>query len=181
MKKVLIIFLVIICIGIAFYFVFVQKKDISYNSNMIIESSAFEYGKGIPEKYTCDGKGINPSLVFKDVPKEAKSLALISDDPDAPNGTWDHWVLWNIPPETTEILENSIPNGAVVGKNSWPVNANKYGAPCPPSGSHRYFFKLYALNTILNLSINSTSQDLMNAMQDYILAEAELMGRYQRK
>jgi len=179
MKKVLIIFLVIICVGIAFSFA--QKENIFYNFGMQITSPQFKNGGNIPALYTCDGKGINPPLVFKDVPKGTKSLALISDDPDAPNGTWDHWVLWNIPPETTEILENSIPNGAVLGKTSWPVNANKYGAPCPPSGSHRYFFKLYALNTILNLSINSTSQDLMNAMQDYILAEAELMGRYQRK
>lgn len=179
MKKVLTIVLIVICACIIFYFA--QKKNVLYNKGMQIESSAFKNGGEIPTKYTCDGEGINPPLVFKDVPKEAKSLALISDDPDAPNGTWDHWILWNISPETAEIPENSTPAGAVTGQNSWPANANKYGAPCPPSGSHRYYFKLYALDVILDLPLTSGSQDLQNAMQGHILAEAELMGRYQRK
>jgi hypothetical protein len=146
---------------------------------MQIESPSFKYGEEIPSKYTCDGEGINPSLVFKDAPLEAKSLALIVDDPDAPKGTWDHWVVWNISPSTVEIPENSIPIGATVGKNSWPRNS--YGSPCPPSGSHRYFFKLYALDTTLDLPPTSGSQDLRDAMQGHILAETELMGRYRRK
>jgi len=179
MKKVLIIFLVIICVGIAFSFA--QKENIFYNFGMQITSPQFKNGVNIPALYTCDGKGINPPLVFKDVPKGTKSLALISDDPDAPNGTWDHWVLWNISPETIEISENSTPSGAITGQNSWPANANKYGAPCPPSGSHRYFFKLYALDAMLDLPQTSRSQDLVTAMQGHILEESELIGKYQRK
>ena len=146
---------------------------------MIIESAAFKNGREIPSKYTCDGEAINPPLSIKDVPRGAKSLALIVDDPDAPAGTWDHWVLWNIPPEVKEIAEGSTPMGAVVGKNSWPANA--YGAPCPPSGSHRYYFRLYALNSLLDLPPDSNSKDLRNAMEGHVLAEAELIGTYQRK
>lgn len=146
---------------------------------MIIESSTFKNGTEIPSKYTCDEEGINPPLVFRDVPKEAKSLALIVDDPDAPRGTWDHWVLWNISPQTTEIQENSTPAGAITGENSWPKNA--YGGPCPPSGSHRYFFKLYALDSMINLAPGATKQEVIDVMQGHILAEAELIGRYQRK
>ena len=145
---------------------------------MQIESLEFKNGGEIPSKFTCDGAGINPKLIIKNVSKETKSLALIVDDPDAPSGTWDHWVVWNISPETTEISENSTPAGAVVGKNSWPQN--EYGAPCPPNGSHRYYFKLFALDTVLNLSENSGSQELTNAMQGHILDKAELMGIYQR-
>ncbi len=146
---------------------------------MQIESLEFKNGSEIPSKFTCDGAGINPKLIIKNIPKEAKSLALIVDDPDAPNGTWDHWVVWNISPEITEISENSIPSGAVVGKNSWPQN--EYGAPCPPSGSHRYYFKIFALDSMLDLSQNSGSQELSNAMQSHILDRSELMGRYERK
>ena len=146
---------------------------------MTIESTAFQNKKEIPSKYTCDGVGTNPPLLLKDVPPEAKSLALIVDDPDAPSGTWDHWVLWNIPPEVSQVAEGSTPIGAVVGLNSWPANA--YGAPCPPSDSHRYYFRLYALDALLNLSSNSNSDDLRSAMEGHVLAEAELMGTYQRK
>lgn len=146
---------------------------------MTLESSAFQNNSVLPSKYTCDGVGTNPPLLFKDVPKEAKSLALIVDDPDAPRGTWDHWVLWNIPPEVAQIAEGSTPMAAVVGKNSWPTNA--YGAPCPPSGSHRYYFRLYALNSLINLPPDSNSKDLRSAIEGHILAETELMGTYQKK
>src|SRR3989344_8123960 len=141
---------------------------------MIIESTAFKNGGEISSKYTCDGEAINPPLSIKDVPRGAKSLALIVDDPDAPAGTWDHWVLWNIPPEVKKIAEGSTPMSAVVGQNSWPANA--YGAPCPPSGSHRYYFRLYALNSLLDLPPDSNSKDLRNAMEGHVLAEAELIG-----
>lgn len=184
MKKVSIIFLIIILLGVIFWFA--QKKNHLYNNTnmnntsiMKIESSVFINGGNIPARFTCDGEGINPDLTFKDIPKEAKSLALIVDDPDAPRGTWAHWVLWNISPNITVIKENSTPTNAVVGANSWPNN--NFGAPCPPSGSHRYFFKLYALDTILNISPSSKSEDLSTAMEGHILAEAELMGRYQKK
>ena len=147
---------------------------------MIIESDAFKNGAEIPSRFTCDGEGMSPELTFKDVPKETKSLTLIVDDPDAVGGKiWVHWVLWNISPDTKKIRESSTPVGAVVGENSWPKN--EYGGPCPPNGSHRYFFKLYALDTILNLPKTSRSPDLMTAMKDHILSQAELMGRYQRK
>ena len=147
---------------------------------MNIQSSDFENGKEIPSKFTCDGEGINPSLIISDVPVGAKSLALIMDDPDATRGvTWDHWVMWNIAPDTTEIKENTVPAGAVQGENSWPKN--EYGGPCPPNNSHRYFFKLYALDTVLDLSKTSQSKDLVEVMQGHILAETELMGIYQRK
>src|SRR3989344_6838210 len=146
---------------------------------MIIESTAFKNEGEIPSKYTCDSVGTTPPLVLKNVPENAKSLALIVDDPDASRGTWDHWGLWNIPPEVLQVAEGSTPIGAVVGLNSWPANA--YGAPCPPSDSHRYYFRLYALDALLNLSSNSNSDDLRDAMEGHVLAEAELMGRYQRK
>ena len=146
---------------------------------MTIESTAFKNEEEIPSKYTCDGEAINPPLTIKNVPENAKSLTLIVDDPDAPSGTWDHWILWNIPKEVMQIAEGSTPMGAVVGKNS--SGENSYGPPCPPSGAHRYYFRLYALDTPLNLSSNSNSDDLRGAMEGHILAEAELMGRYQRK
>ena len=113
--------------------------------DLILKSPAFENGAEIPSRYTCDGENINPTLIIENVPEGVKSLVLIMDDPDATGGaTWDHWLLWNIPPETKEISENSVPAGAIQGKTSW--GTNKYGGPCPPKGSspHRYMFKLYA-------------------------------------
>lgn len=153
---------------------------------MKIESTAFENNGNIPSKYTCDGDGINPELIFEDVPKEAKSLALLMDDPDIPESAkssfgievWDHWVVFNMPPDTKRIEENSVPNG-IVGKNT--RGQNKYGPPCPPDREHRYFFKLYALDTMLALDNNATKQNVLDIMQGHILAEAQLMGRYMRK
>ncbi|MEM2918372.1 MAG: YbhB/YbcL family Raf kinase inhibitor-like protein [Candidatus Altiarchaeota archaeon] len=153
----------------------VAKED---KVKMKIKSSAFEQNGKIPIKYTCQGQDINPPLEFSEIPKEAKSLALIMDDPDAPLGTWDHWIIWNIPPETKEILEGEIPKNAIQGQNSW--KKNSYGGPCPPSGVHRYFFKLYALDTILNIKENSKKSDLEKAMQGHILAKAELIGLYEK-
>lgn len=147
---------------------------------MKIESPEFDQGGEIPSRFTCDGENINPSLLVSGVPEEAKSLVLIVDDPDATRGKiWDHWIVWNIAPDTKEISENSIPLGAVVGENSWP--RNEYGGPCPPNNSHRYFFKIYALDTTLDLPPNAGSAHLTRAMKGHILDQAELMGRYQRK
>ena len=146
---------------------------------MRIESSAFESGAEIPSRFTCDGESINPPLIFKIVPENAKSLALIVDDPDAPSGIWVHWVLWNIPPTVTEIKEGSTPAGAVAGINSGSKNA--FSAPCPPGGIHRYFFKLYALDKVFDLPATSTSEDLSNAMEGHIMSESRLMGIYQKK
>lgn len=144
---------------------------------MILESPAFSHNAGIPPKYTCDGENISPPLMIGEAPENTKSLLLICDDPDAPAGTWVHWTLWNIPP-TTEIAENTVPAGATEGVTSF--NTNGYGGPCPPSGTHRYFFKLYALDTILNLDQNTDHAQLQQAMQDHILATAEIIGLYTR-
>lgn len=145
---------------------------------MKIESPEFKNGDKIPSRFTCDGEGINPSLVFSDVPEEAKSLVLLMDDPDAPSGIWDHWVVFNMPPETKGISENFMPAG-IVGKNT--RENNRYGPPCPPDREHRYFFKLYALNAMLALDNTASKQNVLDAMQGHKLAEAELMGKYNRK
>ena len=143
---------------------------------MKLSSVAFQHQKSIPSKYTCDDSDVSPPLQISGVPPNAKSLALVMDDPDAPMGTWDHLVMWNLSPDT-EIKEGTLPKGTV-GKNSW--GKTNYGGPCPPSGTHRYFFKLYALDTVLNLPAGSTKKQLKAAMKGHILAEAVLMGTYQR-
>jgi Raf kinase inhibitor-like YbhB/YbcL family protein len=143
-----------------------------------IVSPAFKYNELIPKKYTCDGKDVNPPLLIENIPSEAKSLALIVDDPDAPVGTWVHWVVWNISPGTREIKEDSVPKGAQQGMNDF--RKNDYGGPCPPSGTHRYFFKLYALDTVLNLGSKAKKSDLEGAMKGHILEKAELVGLYRR-
>ena len=146
--------------------------------NMKLTSSAFQHNAQIPSEFTCDGSDLSPPLSISDVPANAKSLVLISDDPDAPVGTWDHWVVFNIPASTKEIPKGAEPKGNG-GKNSW--GRTDYGGPCPPSGTHRYFFKLYALDTILNLPQGATKKDIENAMQGHIIAKTELMGTYKRQ
>jgi Raf kinase inhibitor-like YbhB/YbcL family protein len=146
---------------------------------MKIESPAFENNQPIPSKYTCDGEDINPPLKISDVPENAKSLVLIVDDPDAPLGTFTHWIVWNIDPKTSFVEENSVPAGAIVGVNDF--GKNSYGGPCPPSGTHHYHFKLYALDTTLNLDKNSKKKDLEKAMENHILEKAEIIGIYKRK
>ncbi len=145
---------------------------------MRITSTAFEHGQSIPTKYTCMGEDINPQLNIENAPKETVTFALIMEDPDAPVGTWDHWIMWNIPPETTEIKEKSVPNGAVQGKNSWGMQ--RYGGPCPPSGTHRYFFVLYALDATIDLPPISNKRELEYAMQGKVLTRVELIGTYQK-
>jgi len=144
-------------------------KDLS------VTSSAFENNKLIPAKYTCDGDNVNPQLTIEGTPDETKSIVLIVDDPDAPMGTWDHWTVWNIPP-TRRIEENTVPG--TEGTNSF--NKHSYGGPCPPSGTHRYFFKVYALDAKLDLNPKSKKKDVEKAMQDHILAKGELIGLYHR-
>ncbi len=141
---------------------------------MKISSTAFVENNLIPEKFTCKGKNINPDLNFQQIPPIAKSLSLIMDDPDAPSGTFIHWVVYNMPPETSGISEGSTPPG-IQGKNS--AGENKYIGPCPPSGTHRYFFKLYALDTTLPATIQS-KDDLTKAMVGHILIETELIGKF---
>jgi len=147
-------------------------------SNMKITSQAFENNQIIPGKYTCQGQNINPRLSISDTPSGAKSLVLIVEDPDAPAGTWHHWVVYNIAPETTLIQENSLPEGAAQIKNDF-GNEN-YGGPCPPSGTHRYFFNIYALDQTLDLPANSKLNDLEEKMSGHILDKGQLIGLYQK-
>lgn len=142
-----------------------------------IESSAFKNKEKIPAKYTCEGKDLSPPLQIGNIPQKAKSLAIIVDDPDAPSGTFDHWVAWNLPPTTKELAEGaSVPSEGVNG-----FGANRYRGPCPPPGKpHRYFFKVYALDTMLELEAGSPKAALENAMKGHILSQGELVGLYQR-
>lgn len=150
---------------------------------MKIESSAFQHNQSIPAKYTCDGQNMNPPLAFLDVPSDAKSLVLIMEDPDvpksiSPDGMWDHWLVWNMPPDTKGIAEGEKPKG-VVGKNTG--GQFGYQGPCPPDRQHRYFFKLYALDTTVTLDLSATKQDIAKAMERHILDKVELIGLYNRK
>ena len=148
-----------------------------------ITSSAFDEGGIIPSKYTCDGINISPPLKWELLPDNTKSIAIICDDPDAPMGTWVHWVIYDIPSGITELPEN-IPDdkklniGAVQGKNDFKKIG--YGGPCPPGGTHRYFFKIYALDKALNLKPGITKSELLKAMENHILAKGQLMGKYKR-
>jgi len=148
-------------------------------STLKVSTPAFQHKENIPQKYTCDGDDVNPPLRIENVPSGAKSLALIVDDPDAPRGTWVHWVIWNIAPDIKEIREQSVPSGAIEGMNDF--RKRSYGGPCPPSGTHRYFFKLYALDVSLNLDANTNKADLERAMKGHIVGQAELIGLYMRK
>jgi|SRR5579885_789465 Raf kinase inhibitor-like YbhB/YbcL family protein len=149
---------------------------------MRLTSSAFEHEGSIPSKYTCDGENINPPLHIDNVPAGTKSLALIMDDPDVPrhlrsDGMYDHWVVFNIPPDTHDIQEGHEPSGTH-GANT--AGSTKYIGPCPPDREHRYFFKLYALDTKLSLPAKSTKKDVEKAMEGHVLARTELLGRYAR-
>ena len=143
---------------------------------MKLTSPAFEHNQSIPAKYTCQGEDINPALVIEDIPKEAKSLALIMDDPDAPMGTWVHWVVYDIG-VISRIEEHSIPGKQ--GANGF--RRKDYGGPCPPSGTHRYFFKIYALDKKLDLQEGISKESLESAMQGHILQKAELIGLYKKR
>jgi len=145
---------------------------------MKITSPAFENNQMIPQKYTCDGEDINPPLQINDIPAGTQSLVLIVDDPDAPSGDWVHWLVWNINSETKLISENESPQGAIQGINDF--GKQNYGGPCPPSGIHHYQFKIYALNTTLNLTSSSRKKDLETAIENHILDKALLIGLYQR-
>ncbi|MFH1292019.1 MAG: YbhB/YbcL family Raf kinase inhibitor-like protein [bacterium] len=153
-----------------------QSKPTPKLELMQITSPAFINNGSIPSEYTCQGANINPQINIMDVPDETKSVALIMDDPDAPGGTWVHWVMWNINPKTTVINKDSVPDGAIQGNNSWPKA--EYGGPCPPSGIHRYFFKLYALDTELSLTMGSNKTQVESAMNGHILKQANLIGKY---
>ena len=140
-----------------------------------ITSDAFEHGEMIPSRYTCDGANVNPPLKIFGIPEKTKSFAVIVDDPDAPSGTWVHWVVWDIPVSEI-IIEHSVPGSE--GMNDF--GKHHYGGPCPPSGTHRYFFKVYALDAELDLDSSSTKADLENVMKPHVLAKGELMGKYKK-
>lgn len=150
-----------------------------------LTSPAFTEGKSIPSKHTCDDRDASPELHWKGVPPEAKSLALIADDPDAPVGTWVHWVLYDLAPTTASLPEDLDKSQFVAGGAKQGLNDFKrlgYGGPCPPQGKpHRYFFKIYALDRPVGLQPGATKQDLLKAVEGHVLAEGQLMGTYQRK
>ena len=144
---------------------------------MKLSSSAFGNKEVVPVEYTCDGDNVSPPLTFGDVPNKNKSLALIVDDPDAPMGTWVHWLVWNVPPDVTGFSKGeniAFPQG----KNDF--GKQEYGGPCPPSGAHRYFFKLYALDTMLDLQPGASKKQLEKAMTGHVIEEAQLMRTYSR-
>jgi len=150
---------------------------------MELTSSAFEEGGSIPSLYTCDGKDTSPPLSWSGAPPDTKTFALILDDPDAPRGTWVHWILWNLPATATELKEAlpaipHLPSGALQGKND--SGDSGYGGPCPPSGTHRYFFKLFALDSVMALKSGATKSQLEAAMKGHVLSQATLMGVYSR-
>jgi len=149
-----------------------------------ITSAAFQNGAMIPKQFTCDDRDVSPSLAWTEGPAGTKTFALICNDPDAPVGTWVHWVLFNLPATTAELPENIAPEPTLAfgerhGKNSW--GRFGYGGPCPPSGTHRYFFKLYALDASLALPPGATKMEVEKAMQGHSLAQGQLMGRYKRQ
>ena len=150
---------------------------------MEIKSPAFEQGAMIPKMYTCDGADVSPPLEWSSVPEGTKSFALICDDPDAPMGTWVHWVVYDLPGSVKKLPENIPPERTLADGGKQGItdfHRIGYGGPCPPGGIHRYFFKLYALDTTVNLDPGATKDQLLGAMQGHILSEAELMGKYRR-
>jgi hypothetical protein len=148
-------------------------------SKLSITSKAFPHNGMIPSKHTCDGADVSPPLLIGNVPEKTGSLALIVDDPDAPVGTWVHWVVWNIGAGTKEIPEDSVPPGALQGTTDF--RKQEYGGPCPPSGTHRYFFKLYALDSSPTAKAGATKAQVEEAMKGHVLEQAELIGLYKRK
>ncbi|HOT46361.1 MAG TPA: YbhB/YbcL family Raf kinase inhibitor-like protein [Spirochaetota bacterium] len=144
-----------------------------------VTSTAFKEGGMIPRKYTCDDRDLSPQIAWTGVPAGAKSIALICDDPDAPVGTWVHWVMFNIPATVKELPEGAAtPAGAKLGINDF--RKLPYGGPCPPGGTHRYFFKVYALDAILTLKEGASKAELLKAMEGHVLAQGQLMGKYKR-
>ena len=161
------------------FVIFVGIFDMNAASSISITSSSFQAGGDIPAKFTCDGTNVSPALQIGGVPNEAKSLVLIVDDPDAPRGLFTHWIVWNIDPKTTRMAENSAPTAGVQGTNDF--GKRNYGGPCPPSGTHRYFFKIFALDIKLELKPSARRAELDAAMRGHVLAQGELMGRYSHK
>lgn len=176
------ILLSVFCVALMTFLPSGQGEE-NMKNKIRVTSPAFSEGAGIPADHTCDGADISPPLQWSGVPSEAKSLALIADDPDAPAGDWVHWVLYDLPP-TLDRLPAAVPatarpsTGGTQGRTDFGLTG--YGGPCPPRGTHRYFFKLYALDALLRLEPGATKKELLEAMQGHVLAEGQLMGKYQR-
>ncbi|MGA2297848.1 MAG: YbhB/YbcL family Raf kinase inhibitor-like protein [FCB group bacterium] len=182
MKKLSYIFLIIIFAILISSSLNIPPKGTKI-MDIIIKSSAFENNGFIPKQYTCDGKNISPKINWSNLPTATKSIALICDDPDAPMGTWVHWVIYNIPPDVKELPENVpplaiLPNKAIQGKNDFKKIG--YGGPCPPSGVHRYFFKIYALDLMLKNDPGLTKDQLLKAIEGHIISKGELIGKFKR-
>jgi len=166
----------VIIAGVSAIFLTATATFAAGGAKMKITSSAFQEGGDIPSKFSRDGGNVNPPLRIEGTPQNAKSLVLIVDDPDAPVGLFTHWLVWNIDPKTTEIPEKSVPKGAVQGTNDYPNLG--YGGPQPPSGTHRYYFKIFALDQTLDLHSGAKRQELDKAMNGHIIAQGQSMGRY---
>jgi len=155
----------------------------SGKGEMKLISSAFQEGEAIPRQFTCDGINVSPPLEWSGVPSTAKTIAIIADDPDAPNGAWVHWVLYNLPADNIGLVENlpageNVKGGGFQGKTDF--GKTGYGGPCPPSGTHRYFFRVYAVDSELSLKAGATKDELLKAMEGHIVAQAQLVGTYRR-
>ena len=153
--------------------------NINAAASVSVATPAFQAGGDIPAKFTCNGANVNPELKINGVPNEAKSLVLIVDDPDAPHGLFTHWIVWNIDPKTTDIGENSVPVGGVQGTNDF--GKRNYSGPCPPSGTHRYSFKIFALDSKLDLKPSARRAELDAAMKSHVLTQGELIARSSRR
>ena len=165
-------------LGLFFAVEYSNNKYMNQISDIKLESNAFLNNQTIPKQYGCNGENISPELSINNVPIGTKSLALIVDDPDSMSGNFVHWLVWNIPAETLKIESGLLPAGSVQGLNDY--KKNEYDGPCPPKGTHRYIFKLFALDDILNLNKNSNKNDLENTMMNHIIGQTELIGLYSR-
>jgi Raf kinase inhibitor-like YbhB/YbcL family protein len=166
-------------IAIGFTFAAATLIALAAGGKVKITSSAFQEGGTIPDKFSKNGQNVSPELRIEGVPSNAKGLAIIVDDPDAPSGLFTHWLAWNIDPKTPQIAEGSAPSGAVQGKNDF--GDVGYGGPQPPSGTHRYYFKVFALNSPLDLKSGAKRKDVDAAMKGHVIAQGQLMGKYSKK
>ncbi len=185
MKRLKIIFLFSMIFILVLSSIYAKDKKKEGNPmELTVKSSVFSQGGMIPSKYTCDGANISPPLTWSEGPEGTKSYALICDDPDAPGGTFVHWVMYDIPSNVTSLSEDlprkeTLDNGSVQGRNDF--RRHGYGGPCPPGGTHRYYFKVYALKILISKGPGLTKRELLRAMEGHILAQGELMGKYSRR
>jgi Raf kinase inhibitor-like YbhB/YbcL family protein len=185
MKRIFFIIGVFFCTALAVFFVKRSQSSVlptpvrePLASEFSLVSSGFLPASKIPSRFTCDGANVSPPLEITDVPKNTKSLVIIVDDIDTPQQTWVHWLVWNIQPDTKTIAMGNIPKGAAVGTNSF--GNTTYGGPCPPSGRHRYVFRLYAIDTYLVLTGSAIKKNVIDAMNTHVIGQTELMGYYER-